>query len=680
MEASAIEYRRPGGVLRMRLATLRLQPDERLVTFVRRGNHAAFGVLVTRYESRLLSFCRQLLHSREDAEDVLQDVFAAAYKAMLADERPIVVRPWLYRIARNRCLNHIRRISAVGVESIEEHYSEHQPSASETVTRREELRQLVEDIRSLPEAQRAALLLRELEALSYEEIALALDKTVPSVKSLLIRARRGLAERAEARSLSCVEVAGELTELAAGERDGLSRPVRWHLELCTRCAQRLMSVEQTQRGRSLPLGARGAGALAPALPLFALRRVALGSLLSSARAGSGQAAAGAAPALSSGSALLAGSSPAALLSSGAGSLAAKAAAALAAAAIGATGAVAVGGVPRRPVASVRAALAAAHVSAAAMHARRSVDRVRHHATVTSRDDAGRAPSSSRPQASLSARVPQFALASAHRLGGAGGASGSILAAGGSRGLGAVSASRTLGSAESSGALGAAGAAAMPMASTSAVDGAGGAASGCVITLPASAPVAGGLRRRVGSDAAATSPSRPDDVVGVAGADGAEAGAGACAGEGGRVATAGAGASTVAGGEKSSSTSTAGKVIRSGGSKATAELLSGGSTSVGASAQGSATAAGVSSGSGSTAAQLPRGLRPPTAAEAGSQHAPAAVGSHPAPGTAGSHPAPATAGSHPAPGTAGSHPAPATAGSQPAPAAAGPHPAHAVARP
>src|SRR5436305_7339692 len=88
---------------------LRFQSDERLVGYVRRGHTAAFEALVARYEQRLFSFCRHLLGSREDAEDVLQEVLAAAYKAMRADERPIHVRPWLYRIARNRSLNHLRK-------------------------------------------------------------------------------------------------------------------------------------------------------------------------------------------------------------------------------------------------------------------------------------------------------------------------------------------------------------------------------------------------------------------------------------------------------------------------------------------------------------------------------------------------------------------------------------------
>ena len=115
MEVSALKYAGTVG-LHGRTPLLRLQSDERLIAFVRRGNHAAFEVLVSRYEARLLAFCRHLLGSREDAEDVLQDAFAAAFNAILADDRPINVRPWLYRIARNRSLNHLRRAQAVGVD------------------------------------------------------------------------------------------------------------------------------------------------------------------------------------------------------------------------------------------------------------------------------------------------------------------------------------------------------------------------------------------------------------------------------------------------------------------------------------------------------------------------------------------------------------------------------------
>jgi RNA polymerase sigma factor (sigma-70 family) len=185
---------------------LRLASDERLIELTRRGQQSAFEALVARYQARLLAFCRHMLRSREDAEDVLQEVFTAAFNAILADSRPINVRPWLYRIARNRSLNHLRRTTAIGVDSMDTHFADAGQSTTEKVHKREEFRQLVEDIGHLPETQRSALVLREMDALSYEQIADAMDTTVPSVKSLLVRARIGLAEAAEARKLTCDEV------------------------------------------------------------------------------------------------------------------------------------------------------------------------------------------------------------------------------------------------------------------------------------------------------------------------------------------------------------------------------------------------------------------------------------------------------------------------------------------
>src|SRR6476661_6653433 len=214
---------------------LRLASDERLVALTRRGNQAAFEALVARYQSRLLAFCRHMLSSREDAEDVLQEVFAAAFNAMCADERPINVRPWLYRIARNRSLNHLRKATAVGVDSMDIHMAEHGTTTAEKAHSREEFRQLMADVQTLPETQRTALLLREIDALSYEQIAEAMDTTIPSVKSLLVRARVSLAEAAEARAISCEEVREELGEVAEGIKQRMSPPVRRHVKSCERC-------------------------------------------------------------------------------------------------------------------------------------------------------------------------------------------------------------------------------------------------------------------------------------------------------------------------------------------------------------------------------------------------------------------------------------------------------------
>jgi RNA polymerase sigma factor (sigma-70 family) len=118
---------------------------------------------------------------------------------MLQDERPIHVKAWLYRIARNRCLNYLRRPQPIGVDSIDE-FDAATASAAETAGAREDLHELVGDVQSLPETQRTALVLREMEALSYEQIAAVMDKTVPAVKSLLVRARVTLAVKAMERA------------------------------------------------------------------------------------------------------------------------------------------------------------------------------------------------------------------------------------------------------------------------------------------------------------------------------------------------------------------------------------------------------------------------------------------------------------------------------------------------
>jgi RNA polymerase sigma factor (sigma-70 family) len=201
----------------------------------RAGNPGAFEAIVDRYQGRLLGFCRQMLGSTEDAEDVLQEVFVNSYRAMLADEREINLRPWLYRIARNRCLNHLRKPTADAQESMDLVPAVEAASTAEKVHNREEFRQLLTDVGKLPETQRSALLLREMDAMSYEEIAQAMETSVPSVKSLLVRARISLAEASQARMLTCGEVRIDLAEAAEGLRK-LSGPVRRHVRDCEECS------------------------------------------------------------------------------------------------------------------------------------------------------------------------------------------------------------------------------------------------------------------------------------------------------------------------------------------------------------------------------------------------------------------------------------------------------------
>ena len=329
----------PLSALRGPSPLLRMASDERLVELTRRGQQSAFEALVGRYQARLLAFCRHMLASREDAEDVLQEVFAAAFNALLADEREINVRPWLYRIARNRSLNHLRRATAIGVDSMDVHVADGGVSTSDKAHRREEFRLLMDDISRLPETQRSALVLREMDALSYEQIADAMETTVPSVKSLLVRARIGLAEAAQARKLTCDEVRVELGARAEGLAS-LTAPARRHVKDCDLC-----------RGFQTQLRAnnRALAALLPIGPLFLVKKMLLvklglaklgGAGAGGAAAGSGAAAAGSGAAAATGGVAL-------------GAVAVKAAVVVAVAAIATTASLTLRHQPR-----------AAHVSAA----------------------------------------------------------------------------------------------------------------------------------------------------------------------------------------------------------------------------------------------------------------------------------------------------------------------------
>ena len=332
MEVSSLTHNPTLAGLRGPSPLLRLQSDERLVALTRRGQPAAFEALCSRYQARLLSFIKQMLGSREDAEDVLQEVFTAAFNAVLADEREINVRPWLYRIARNRSLNHLRKATAVGVDSMDVHFADHGMSTGDRVLRRESFRELIADVHQLPETQRSALLLREIDALSYEQIAQAMETTVPSVKSLLVRARISLAEAAEARKLSCDEVRLELGEVAEGLVN-LSPPARRHVRECERC--RIFKKQLKENNHAL-------AALLPVGPLVLVKQLLLAKLGSTASAG--HVAGGAGATVGAGAAAGAGAAGGAgaggIFTIGAGALTSKAVAGLAAAAIVSAGAVA----------------------------------------------------------------------------------------------------------------------------------------------------------------------------------------------------------------------------------------------------------------------------------------------------------------------------------------------------
>ena len=263
MEASALQAPLGVGRIAFNATLLRLRSDDQLLALFRAGNDEAYRVIHDRYRQRLFSYMRQMLAgSRPDAEDALQDVFLRAYGALRADDRPIAVRAWLYRVAHNRCIDQLRRPAPASADVYDVTRSP-LPDPLEEAERREDLRRLVADVRRLPEQQRSALLMRELEGLSYAELAEAHDVSVPAVKSLLVRARLGLVQAAEARDTTCNEIRADLA-LAHGRGVRANGRSRRHLRDCDGCREYRQGLRQVQRsfGALAPAGGASTGLLA----------------------------------------------------------------------------------------------------------------------------------------------------------------------------------------------------------------------------------------------------------------------------------------------------------------------------------------------------------------------------------------------------------------------------------
>jgi RNA polymerase sigma factor (sigma-70 family) len=238
----------------MGVSLLRLRSDEQLVALFRAGSDDAFRAIHDRYRQRLFAYTRQMLPGRQDAEDALQDVFVRAYSGLRANDREVALRAWLYRVAHNRCVDELRRPLVSPAEVFELITTPDQDPVAQA-DQRESLRRLIADVRRLPQQQRSALLMRELSGMSYAELAVALETTVPAVKSLLVRARMALALAVEARETSCVDIREELV-LAHDRRVRPGAMVKRHMRDCPGCRD----FRRDMRGVS-----RDLAALVPAL-------------------------------------------------------------------------------------------------------------------------------------------------------------------------------------------------------------------------------------------------------------------------------------------------------------------------------------------------------------------------------------------------------------------------------
>ncbi len=251
--------------------------DERLVTLVRGGSEAAFEALYDRHHRGILAFCRHMLSSADEAEDAVQHTFMAAYRHLVSRAGEIQLRPWLYAIARNRCLSMLR---VRRERPLDEHYEPATENLSTEAQRRQDVRELLADVAALPEDQRAALVLAELGAVSHEEIAMVLEVPRQRVKALVFQARTSLVASRTARATPCAEIREQLANLRGGalRRTTLHR----HLRECPGC--RAFREEVALQRKTLAVAL-------PVIPTLGLKEAALGAALGSASAGGGAAAA-----------------------------------------------------------------------------------------------------------------------------------------------------------------------------------------------------------------------------------------------------------------------------------------------------------------------------------------------------------------------------------------------------
>jgi RNA polymerase sigma factor (sigma-70 family) len=239
--------------------------DDRLVARVQAGDDDAFEAIYDRYYLSLLAFCRHMLGSRHEAEDALQHSFASAYSALRGGDGVEDLRPWLYTIARNRCLSALRaQREELCADELELRPRAFDGLAGE-IQLRADLRDLVDDLQRLPEDQRAALVLFELGDQSHEQIAEVLDVRREKVKALVFQAREALLRARRARDEPCAEVRERVSTGDVPRRSVL----RGHIERCPSCA----AFEQEVRSQRAAFAA-----IMPVAPTVGLKASVLAAL------------------------------------------------------------------------------------------------------------------------------------------------------------------------------------------------------------------------------------------------------------------------------------------------------------------------------------------------------------------------------------------------------------------
>ena len=214
------------------------------------------AAIFERHHQALHRYCHSIVGNSHDAADALQNTMIKALRALPGEQREIVLRPWLYRIAHNESISLLRARRPESDLDAAAHLSD--PAAAGLLESRERLRSLTGDLGELTERQRGALLMRELGGLEFAEVAEALDSTPAAAKQSVYEARCALQDMQEGRDMSCETVRRALSD---GDRRTLrGMRIRGHLRGCAGCRE----FETAMRHRPVALAA-----MIPPLPIAA---------------------------------------------------------------------------------------------------------------------------------------------------------------------------------------------------------------------------------------------------------------------------------------------------------------------------------------------------------------------------------------------------------------------------
>ena len=171
--------------------------SELLLTFIR-GDERAFEILYERHHPSVLNVAYRMLGDRDSAEDVAQDVLLKIYTSPRSYKPSARLSTWLYRVTCNACIDEIRKRNKSTTIPNDLPLSGSEPDPQQSAESNELADAVRKAIASLPENQRAAIVLQRYEGLSYQEIAEVLKTSVPAVESLLSRAKESLKSRLSA--------------------------------------------------------------------------------------------------------------------------------------------------------------------------------------------------------------------------------------------------------------------------------------------------------------------------------------------------------------------------------------------------------------------------------------------------------------------------------------------------